>query len=238
MTRHAELIELSSYLDGELHDELRHELEAHVRSCASCRQRLAGLERTVGRLREVGRESPPGRLASQIHHRLIVEHRRPGRLQAIERWLAEWRPTPALIASAALVVALAAILQIFVTGGAILRQREQATEAPPPPAAPAPQAEEQSLEPSGDARAAVASRPREHILVLGDRRFQLRRGAWIEESVLDREPDHSLTWAEARAEGLVAAAPELEPLVDGPRPVVLLFQDEVVRVTDPEPPPD
>lgn len=212
MTRHAELAELSSYLDGELPGGRRRELEEHVRSCARCRDRLTGLERTVARLREVGRESPPNELAGRVHHRLALEHHRPSRLQAIEQWLAQWRPAPALIAGAAVVVALAAIVQIYVSGGAAMGERDIAPETPAPQATPSPR---ERPAPVADA---------------AGHRFQLHDGAWVEEGAVGSPPDRELTWDQAKAEGILDASPHLTRFRDSDRPVVVRHGDQVIRV--------
>lgn len=231
MTRHAELAELSSYLDGELPGGRRRELEEHVRSCARCRDRLTGLERTVARLREVGRESPPNELAGRVHHRLALEHHRPSRLQAIEQWLAQWRPAPALIAGAAVVIALAAIVQIYVSGGAAVGERDTATDTSAPQATSSPRATEESIVEELRAPAADAgSEPPAAARAPAERRFRLHEGVWVQEQVAGAEPDRRLTWEEARAEGLLDAFPELARFRDGDRPVVVRYRGQVVEL--------
>lgn len=231
MTRHAELAELSSYLDGELPGGRRRELEEHVRSCARCRDRLTGLERTVARLRDVGRESPPNELAGRVHHRLALEHHRPSRLQAVEQWLAQWRPAPALIAGAAVVVALAAIVQIYVSGGAAMGERDTATETPAPQATPSPRAtQESTVEELGAPAADAGSEPPAAARAPVERRFRLQEGAWVQEDVAGAEPDRRLTWEEARAEGLLDAFPELARFRDGDRPVVVRYRGQIVEL--------
>lgn len=254
MTRHAELAELSSYLDGELPGGRRRELEEHVRSCARCRDRLTGLERTVARLRDVGRESPPNELAGRVHHRLAVEHHRPSRLQAIEQWLAQWRPAPALIAGAAVVVALAAIVQIYVSGGAAMGERDTATETPAPQAAPSPReprAAEQSIQRELESTPTAAdatrrmeeSRRSERRAPVADaageppparpsagHRFQLHDGAWVEEGAVGSPPDRELTWDQAKTEGILDASPYLTRFRDSDRPVVVRYGEQVIRV--------
>lgn len=252
MTRHAELAELSSYLDGELPGGRQQELEEHVRSCARCRDRLTGLERTVTRLREIGRESPPSELGGLVHRRLALEHRRPGRLRAIEQWLERWRPAPALIAGAAVVVALAAIVQIYISGGAAMGERDTAPETPAPQATPSPrqprameESIHQELEPLGtaaDATRRTENNPRNErrtpdaegapppARALAGHRFQLHDGAWVEQSAIGSPPDRELTWKQAEAEGILDTFPELIRLREGDRPVVVRYGDQVIRV--------
>lgn len=235
MTRHAELAELSSYLDGELPGGRRRELEEHVRSCARCRDRLTGLERTVARLQDVGRESPPNELAGRVHHRLALEHHRPSRLQAIEQWLAQWRPAPALIAGAAVVVALAAIVQIYISGGAAMGERDTATDTPAPqatPSAPAPRAVEESIrrELESSPTAADAEGEPPPARAPAGHRFQLHEGAWVEEGAVGSLPDRELTWDQAEAEGILDASPHLARFRDSDRPVVVRYGDQVIRI--------
>lgn len=254
MTRHAELAELSSYLDGELPGGRRRELEEHVRSCARCRGRLTGLERTVARLREVGRERPPNELAGRVHHRLALEHHRPSRLQAIEQWLAQWRPAPALIAGAAVVVALAAIVQIYISGGAAVGERDTATDTPAPQATPSPRQpraveesihqELESLGTAADATRRMEDSPRNErrapdadaegepppARALAGHRFQLHEGAWVEEGAVGSPPDRELTWDQAEAEGILDASPHLTRFRDSDRPIVMRYGDRVIRI--------
>lgn len=254
MTRHAELAELSSYLDGELPGGQRRELEEHVRSCARCRDRLTGLERTVARLRDVGRESPPNELAGRVHRRLALEHGRPSRLRAVEQWLAQWRPAPELIAGAAVVVALAAIVQIYVSGGAAISERDTTPEAPAPQATPSPrepraveesiQRELESIPPAADATRRREETPRNErrapdadaegepppASAAAGHRFQLHEGAWVEEGAVGSPPDRELTWDQAEAEGILEVSPHLTRFRDGNRPVIVRHGDQVIRI--------
>ncbi len=51
--------QLSAYVDGELDSPARAELEAHFKTCSSCRARLEGLRQTVYAVRSLPMETPP-----------------------------------------------------------------------------------------------------------------------------------------------------------------------------------
>jgi anti-sigma factor RsiW len=51
---------MSEYLDGELDASGRKRVERHVRFCHRCHTVLANLRNTLGRLRRLRDEAPPG----------------------------------------------------------------------------------------------------------------------------------------------------------------------------------
>jgi predicted anti-sigma-YlaC factor YlaD len=63
---------LSAYLDGELHGNRLHHVEAHLAECDACQTELTALEGLSGLLQEVALPefTPPERLAAQISLRL------------------------------------------------------------------------------------------------------------------------------------------------------------------------
>jgi len=68
---------ISEYLDGELDDEVCHELEAHLKECPDCRECLDSLKKTIQLCKEAVKEEIP----SDIHERLrtnlrqLIHHR-------------------------------------------------------------------------------------------------------------------------------------------------------------------
>ncbi|MCX7622551.1 MAG: zf-HC2 domain-containing protein [Thermomicrobium sp.] len=62
---------LSAYLDGDLSDEERQRLLAHLATCSDCRRRLQDYQQLRERLRQLPPSPlPPGRLRDEIWHRL------------------------------------------------------------------------------------------------------------------------------------------------------------------------
>jgi anti-sigma factor RsiW len=70
---------LSRYLDHELDQGRRRQVEEHLESCARCRQELAELGATTSRLRELSAPGPSPFLATRVmaEVRLTGRHRRP-----------------------------------------------------------------------------------------------------------------------------------------------------------------
>jgi Putative zinc-finger len=76
-----QLEELSAYLDHELTDAARQELEAHLDQCETCRQRLATLRQTVIAIQELPVEAPPRPVT------IPAQRERPRRAGPILGWL-------------------------------------------------------------------------------------------------------------------------------------------------------
>ena len=62
--KHFEII--SEYLDGELDDEICHEIKAHLKDCPECQECLDSLKKTIQLCKEAGKEEIP----SDIRERL------------------------------------------------------------------------------------------------------------------------------------------------------------------------
>src|SRR5712692_7535971 len=59
MNTEPELEDLSAYVDQELTETARQELEAHLETCETCRRRLAALRQTVSAVQALPTEAPP-----------------------------------------------------------------------------------------------------------------------------------------------------------------------------------
>lgn len=63
---------LSAYLDGDLPDGEKREVDAHLATCIQCRTSLQRFRETIGKLSQLKRKAPPSFLPSiqqQIHQR-------------------------------------------------------------------------------------------------------------------------------------------------------------------------
>lgn len=65
---------LSEYLDGELDDEQRTALQAHLATCGDCRATLEDLRRVVARAKALADRAPAGDLWSGIARQIRREH--------------------------------------------------------------------------------------------------------------------------------------------------------------------
>ena len=94
--------QLSASLDGELTEQERTEVSAHLVSCAACRQYRESLRRTVKQVRDLPRVHAPAHLAGNVVREL--PNARPARRArlVLRRWLL-W---PAIAAAAALAITL------------------------------------------------------------------------------------------------------------------------------------
>ena len=62
--------ELNSFLDGELDDELCHEIEEHIGQCNNCRIMVDTMRQTVALCREGRREKLPPTLEDKLSSKL------------------------------------------------------------------------------------------------------------------------------------------------------------------------
>jgi len=98
------LAHLDAFLDGELPEGERREVELHLRGCVPCAQEAAAMRRLLERTRELPRSLPPDRdLWPGVRARLPRQATRAPRAR-VSSW---WRP--ALAAAAVLAVALVGI---------------------------------------------------------------------------------------------------------------------------------
>ncbi len=129
----------SAYVDGELADDARRAVEAHVAACPGCRAELDGLRRVASRLRSLERAAPPPVLAEQVARRVAVAARRPGLVVRIEEALRRLPVESSSLMLFGVIVALAAITALFVAGveeaGSPDRAGRQGTESAAPAAA-------------------------------------------------------------------------------------------------------
>jgi anti-sigma factor RsiW len=119
MSGHAATETLSAWLDGELVEAERRELEAHLAGCAPCRSRLEGLREVAGGLGALGRPAPPPTLDVWVAKRVALERgERLGRRawrQRLERWI----EPGALVGPFAIVLGLA--IAVYVLAHAMAR---------------------------------------------------------------------------------------------------------------------
>ena len=101
---------ISAHVDGCLNPDGAQRLADHLGACASCREDLAALERTVKQLHELPTVQPPADLTDRIHARLRRAHR-PGVL----RFLSLPQTRVALAASLVIVLTALGIRQRYAT---------------------------------------------------------------------------------------------------------------------------
>jgi hypothetical protein len=66
--------ELSNYLDDELYDSLREELEKHMDGWEPCKVFLSSLEKSIQQCRMAPNESPDPRIAARLSRELMAEY--------------------------------------------------------------------------------------------------------------------------------------------------------------------
>lgn len=105
---------LSAYLDDEVLDLEKIEIDGHLADCPSCLDRLEGLRRVTSTLQRLERAEPPPVLGILVQRRLGLD-RQPGGVAG--RWLRStaWQfpISPPLATLFALVLALAIIVSLF-----------------------------------------------------------------------------------------------------------------------------
>ncbi len=95
---------LSAYVVGDLDDQTREEIAAHLQSCPECRHELQVLQRTGDLLEPMEMVEPPAGMWKKIDERLVP---RPVRVRPkVPAWRGILKPVLAGIAIAAILVAV------------------------------------------------------------------------------------------------------------------------------------
>jgi hypothetical protein len=220
MSSHATAESLSLYLDAALSSAERRQLEAHVETCPACRQRLDGLRRVVTALGELPTAAPPGDMAARVGREIDLRGRRRswGRLR-------EGRPPWPLaglppLHIPAVVLALAAIVYLFVLGVEMRRDR--------PTRIVLPGAASTIIEPSAEeVPPTTVLNGGQRLYLLGGR-FHRADGVWVEEGLGERLPD-----ARVALQPPVTAAvsdPAVAQIAALGAPLRLRVGDEVVEI--------
>lgn len=63
---------LSEYIDGEMDEAQRREIEAHVAGCVACFACLQSLKRTIALCKQAGRQSVPAVFSEKLHS--LIQH--------------------------------------------------------------------------------------------------------------------------------------------------------------------
>jgi len=214
---------LSAFLDGELAADERRAVEEHLGACAGCRAELDGLRRVASHLRRLERAAPPPVLADRVARRVAVDARRPGLLTRLEAVLRRMRLESPTLVTFGVVVALAAIAALFVSGVEDSdRVRREGAELV-----------------QGSAAGSGPSTPRERLrvttAVVHGRTFTRVGSIWREAHL---DPDAAaaarrLPMDDPKARALLDAAPRLRDLLAGSEGVVL--EDGAGRIVRIEP---
>ena len=61
---------ISEYLDGELEDEICHEIETHLKDCPECRECLESLKKTIQLCKEGGDDEIPSDIRERLRSTL------------------------------------------------------------------------------------------------------------------------------------------------------------------------
>lgn len=192
---------LSAYLDGELPGARERELEEHLAACPGCRAELDGLAAVVERLRGLDRAAPPPVLGPAVARRVALEGRPRGLVARLEAALARLPVDPATLVTFGVVVALVAILALFLAG-----------------------LEESNRRPVSEADPATAASGLEVVTVVVEGRTFDRDGAvWRERGAGPPEATLALGSPEARA--ILDAEPNLRRLLPGADALVLQAPD-------------
>jgi len=198
---------LSAYLDGELPPARERQVEAHLAACPGCRAELDGLRSVVERLRHLERAAPPQVLGQAVARRVALEARPRGLVARLEAALRNLPLDPATLVTFGVVVALAAILAVFVAG---LQESERR-----PVSAADPE--------TGAAGLEVVT------VVIGGRTFDRDGALWRERGAGPAEA--TLPAASPEAEAILDAEPRLRRLLPGADALVLRAPDgRTVRI--------
>lgn len=198
---------LSAYLDGELPAERERAVEEHLAGCSGCRAELDGLRSVVERLRRLDRAAPPPVLGRSVARRVALESRPRGLVDRLEGALARLPLDPATLVTFGVVVALAAILALFVAG---LQESERRPVSEADPNSPVSDLEVVTV-------------------IVGERTFDRDGAVWRERGA--SPPEATLAADSPEAEAILAAEPRLRRLLPGADALVLRAPDgRTVRI--------
>ena len=185
MSVHCTVEALSTYVDSELPDGERRELEAHIEECEDCRVRLDRLQGVVGQLRRLEEVAAPPTLGWQVQGRVRLESGKVTLAQSFEDRLTRLLRQPLLAPLFAVIIAFGVILYIFSLG--VARQTASETRVVIGGVEPSSVTEEppaQSRETGMDGLASSRT--------IAGREFLLVESVWIELGLEDRAPEERL----------------------------------------------
>jgi hypothetical protein len=116
MNRHLSSEQLSAHLDGEIAFPESREIESHLASCESCRDRFEALQHTVSGIWRLERAAPPVGLATRVRAEVAAATRPPAPVRSFVTYIFGLPSRPVLRTAAAMGLAL--VLSLFlVTNG-------------------------------------------------------------------------------------------------------------------------
>lgn len=192
---------LSAYLDGELPPERERTVEEHLAACPGCRSELDGLRSVVEHLRRLERAAPPPVLGQAVARRVALEGRPRNLVERLEAALRRLPVDPATLVTFGVVVALAAILALFLAG---LQESERRPISPADPD-------------TGVSGLEVVT------VVVGGRTFDRDGALWRERGA--GSPVATLPAGSPEAEAILDAEPRLRRLLPGTDALVLRAPD-------------
>jgi anti-sigma factor RsiW len=202
---------LSALIDEELDPVETREVHAHLGSCLHCRQRLDGLRRVAGGLRDLERAAIPDALELSLRRQIALDDAAGGLRERLEARSIAPRRLPAQVGLGfSLVLALAVIGILFTH--ALERRQTGAVVVPLSPA---------TLEASPRAAAG--------------REFVWRGTAW-RESGASGAPVRAVGKDSAEGLAILTAYPDLEALFEDAPQVELRWEQELIALVDARPP--
>ena len=104
---------LSSFVDDELEEPLRREVESHLAGCPPCRERIGALRRVVEELQSLEVVAPPAGLAGRVRQAVLFDKDRADPLRRSADSLRRWTDQPLLLPLFGVVTALAVFMYLF-----------------------------------------------------------------------------------------------------------------------------
>ena len=188
MSVHCTVEALSTYVDSELPDGERRELEAHIEECEDCRVRLDRLQGVVGQLRRLEDVAAPPTLGWQVQRQVRLESGKLSLTQRFEDRLSRLLRQPLMAPLFAVIIAFGAILYLFSLG--VARQTASETRVVIGGVEPSSITEEPpALSRETDVDGLASS------LTIAGRDFLLVEGVWTEVGLEDRLPEERLDLA-------------------------------------------
>jgi len=200
---------LSAYLDRELPEEERLELEAELERDPSARERLESLRRTVEDLRRLGAARAPVTLEGRVARAIAAERERVSWLDRIEGGLSVLGPQSTIFVMFAVVIALAVMILLF----------SQALER-------SERAETQVVFAEPDAEGLVEG----DRLEMAERIFRRTGGVWVERGVDPVKAERVIESGTAEAAELLEEHPELEALLREGGTYVVEIDSQILRL--------
>lgn len=230
MSAHLNIEVLSTYLDDQVSSDERGPLEAHLRSCQQCQEKLTGLRRVSQRLAKLERSAPPAHVVQELAFFIARKEQKIGLAEKLERALGRVTLQLSLLPLFAVVVALALIAYLLSWGVGSRSSSSvpvifdtTGTDAARSIESERSQGEGSTLPVVTDEPSFEAARQQGEVLGIGTispevreiagRRFKFIDGIWLEEGLVDSEsPVASISRSQSEYSAWLDNYPELGEL--------------------------